>query len=136
MHSAIDRSTSLSPVLSAEPLVSTPSSPFIVFPPFTFRRSAPSPLLSHLETQLTHLRSELSQLYRTQAAAQNKQLSLSDALRERDEEVRALREEVRDLRDAREGLQRRERDWDERWRMRTKDMEVGPLSPRFTAGRR
>lgn len=89
--------------------------------------SSPNPLLAHLDAQLTHLRTELSTLYRTQAAAQNKQLSLSDALRDRDEEVRGLREEVRDLRDARDGLQRRERDWDERWKMRTKDMEVRPI---------
>jgi chromosome segregation ATPase len=84
----------------------------------------PNPLLAHLETQLTHLRTELSTVYRTQAAAQNKQLSLSDALRDRDEEVRGLREEVRTLREARDGAVRRERDWDERWKVRTKDMEV------------
>jgi hypothetical protein len=64
-------------------------------------------------------------LYRTQAAAQNKQLSLSDALRDRDEEVRGLREEVRVLREQKETAGRREKEWDEKWRMRTRDMEVG-----------
>lgn len=63
-------------------------------------------------------------MYRTQAAAQNKQLALSDALRDRDEEVRGLREEVRELRDARDAGSRREKDWEDRWRARTKDMEV------------
>ncbi|CAD6581575.1 MAG: hypothetical protein TREMPRED_003027 [Tremellales sp. Tagirdzhanova-0007] len=85
---------------------------------------SPNPLLAHLDAQLTHLRSELSTLYRTQAAAQNKQLSLSDALRDRDEEVRGLREEVRELRETRDAALRKERDWDERWKMRTKDMET------------
>ena len=85
---------------------------------------SPNPLLAHLDAQLTHLRSELSTLYRTQAAAQNKQLSLSDALRDRDEEVRGLREDVRELREARDAALRKERDWDERWKMRTNDMEV------------
>lgn len=67
----------------------------------------------------------MSTLYRTQAAAQNKQLSLSDALRDRDEEVRGLREEVRVLREQKETAGRREKEWDEKWRMRTRDMEVG-----------
>lgn len=93
--------------------------------------SSPNPLLAHLDAQLTHLRTELSTLYRTQAAAQNKQLSLSDALRDRDEEVRGLHEEVRELREAKEGSQRRERDWDERWKMRTRDMEVSRIMSRF-----
>ena len=84
----------------------------------------PSPLLAHLDAQLSTLRAELSTVYRTQAAAQNKQLTLSDALRDRDEEVRGLREEVRELRDARDGGLKRERDWDDRWKVRTKDMEV------------
>ena len=93
-----------------------PSSEFII--------SSPNPLLAHLDAQLSELRAEISTLYRTQAASQNKQLSLSDALRDRDEEVRGLREDIRELREARDGLQRREKDWDERWKMRTKDMEV------------
>lgn len=84
----------------------------------------PSPLISHLDAQLTTLRAELSTLYRTQAASQNKQLSLSDALRDRDEEVRGLREEVRALREQRDALNRRENDWTERWKMRGKDLEV------------
>jgi chromosome segregation ATPase len=86
---------------------------------------SPSPLLAHLDAQLTTLRAELSTLYRTQAAAQNKQLSLSDALRDRDEEVRGLREEVRILRDAKDLAARREKEWEEKWKMRTRDMEVG-----------
>jgi septal ring factor EnvC (AmiA/AmiB activator) len=81
-------------------------------------------LLAHLDAQLSTLRAELSTVYRTQAASQNKQLSLSDALRDRDEEVRGLREEVRELRDARDAVLRREREWDERWKARTRDMEV------------
>ena len=90
---------------------------------------SPSPLLAHLDAQLTTLRAELSQLYRTQAAAQNKQLSLSDALRDRDEEVRGLREEVRILREAKDGSSRREREWDEKLKMRNRDMEVGQVCP-------
>jgi len=92
-------------------------------------RHRPSPILAHLDEQLTALRNELSTVYRTQAASQNKQLALSDALRDRDEEVRELREEVRTLREAKEHGQRRERDWEDRWRARTKDMEVGSLFP-------
>ena len=84
-----------------------------------------SPLLAHLDAQLSALRNELSTVYRTQAASQNRQLSLSDALRDRDEEVRGLREEVRELREARDAGERRERDWEDRWKARTKDMEVG-----------
>lgn len=76
------------------------------------------------------MRTELSTLYRTQAAAQNKQLAMADALRDRDEEVRGLREEVRELRDARDGGVKRERVWEERWRMRDEDVKVG------TGGRR
>lgn len=49
---------------------------------------------------------------------------MADALRDRDEEVRGLREEVRQLREARETSTRKEREWDERWKFRTKDMEV------------
>jgi len=45
-------------------------------------------------------------------------------LRDRDEEVRGLREEVRQLRDVRDGSVKRERDWEERWKVRGKDMEV------------
>jgi hypothetical protein len=67
----------------------------------------------------------LATAYRTQAAAQNKQLSLSDALRDRDEEVRGLREDIRDLRESRDGALRSNRDWDERWKVRTKEIEVG-----------
>lgn len=70
------------------------------------------------------LRNELSTLYRTQAASQNKQLQMADALRDRDEEVRGMREEVRLLRDAKETSTKKEREWEERWRYRTKDMEV------------
>ncbi|ORY25077.1 autophagy protein 16-domain-containing protein [Naematelia encephala] len=84
----------------------------------------PSPLLAHLDKQLSEHRAEISQLYRTQAAAQNKQLALSDALRDRDDEVRGLREEVRELREARDKALSRERDWEERWRVRGKDMEA------------
>ncbi|EIW73360.1 hypothetical protein TREMEDRAFT_26249, partial [Tremella mesenterica DSM 1558] len=80
--------------------------------------------LAHLDNQLTQLRAELSQVYRTQAASQNKQLSMADALRDRDEEVRGLREEVRDLREAKEAGTRREKEWDERWKLRTKDLEI------------
>ncbi|RXK40759.1 hypothetical protein M231_02011 [Tremella mesenterica] len=58
------------------------------------------------------------------AASQNKQLSMADALRDRDEEVRGLREEVRDLREAKEAGNRREKEWDERWKLRTKDLEI------------
>lgn len=71
------------------------------------------------------MRTELATLYRTQAAAQNKQLAMADSLRDRDEEVRGLREEVRELRDARDGGTRRERNWEERWRMRDEDVKVG-----------
>lgn len=85
-----------------------------------------SSLLQHLETQLSTLRNELSTLYRTQAASQNKQLQMADALRDRDEEVRGLREEVRLLRDSKDISGRKEREWDERWKYRTKDMEVSP----------
>ena len=85
---------------------------------------SPSPILAHLDEQLTTLRNELSTVYRTQAASQNKQLALSDALRDRDEEVRELREEVRSLREARDKGQQREKDWEDRWRARTNDVEV------------
>jgi hypothetical protein len=71
------------------------------------------------------LRNELSTLYRTQAASQNKQLQMADALRDRDEEVRGMREEVRLLREAKEAAIKRDREWEERWKYRTKDMEVG-----------
>jgi hypothetical protein len=85
----------------------------------------PSPsLIDHLETQMMTLRNELSTLYRTQAASQNKQLQMADALRDRDEEVRGMREEVRLLREAKEASAKKEREWEERWRYRTKDMEV------------
>lgn len=87
----------------------------------------PSPLIQHLETELAALRAELSQLYRTQAAAQNRQLTLSDALRDRDEEVRGLKEELREVRDRRDRGEQREKGWEERWRQRTKDMEVGSI---------
>ena len=70
------------------------------------------------------MRTELATLYRTQAAAQNKQLAMADSLRDRDEEVRGLREEVRELREARDGGTRRERNWEERWRMRDEDVKV------------
>ncbi|KAK6905240.1 hypothetical protein I204_08102 [Kwoniella mangroviensis CBS 8886] len=83
-----------------------------------------SALLSHLDAQLTSLRSELSTLYRTQAASQNKQLSMADALRDRDEEVKGLRDELRELRDQRDNAYRKDRDWEERWRVRNKDMET------------
>ncbi|TXT15540.1 hypothetical protein VHUM_00043 [Vanrija humicola] len=63
-------------------------------------------------------------LYRTQAAAQNKQLAMADALRDRDEEVRGLREEVRELRDARDSGARRERNWEERFKMREEDVKI------------
>lgn len=72
------------------------------------------------------LRNELSTLYRTQAASQNKQLQMADALRDRDEEVRGMREEVRLLREAKEAAIKRDREWEERWKYRTKDMEVSP----------
>jgi len=49
---------------------------------------------------------------------------MADALRDRDEEVRGMREEVRLLRDAKEASTKKEREWEERWRYRTKDMEV------------
>ena len=91
---------------------------------------SPSPLLAHLDAELSNLRTELSGVYRSQAAAQNKQLALSDALRDRDEEVRGLREEVRELREARDAGVRKEREWEERWKSRTKDMEV--CRPRVT----
>ena len=91
----------------------------------------PSPILAHLDEQLTALRNELSTVYRTQAASQNKQLALSDALRDRDEEVRELREEVRTLREAKEQGLRRERDWEDRWKARTKDMEVSHSTHSF-----
>lgn len=83
-----------------------------------------SSLLQHLESQLSTLRNELSSLYRTQAASQNKQLQMADALRDRDEEVRGLREEVRLLREAKDASNRKEKEWEERWRYRTKDMEA------------
>ncbi|WWD22520.1 hypothetical protein CI109_107013 [Kwoniella shandongensis] len=86
--------------------------------------STPSPLLAHLDAQLTSIRSELSQVYRSQAASQNKQLQMADSLRDRDEEVRGLREEARELRDQRDNAYRKERDWEERWKVRTKDMEA------------
>jgi predicted nucleic acid-binding Zn-ribbon protein len=89
---------------------------------------SPNPLLAHLDEQINELKTELAAVYRTQAASQNKQLTLSDALRDRDEEVRGLREEVRDLREARDSGVRRERDWEDRWKARTKDMEVGRLN--------
>lgn len=63
-------------------------------------------------------------MYRTQAASQNKQLQMADALRDRDEEVRGMREEVRLLREAKEAAIKRDREWEERWKYRTKDMEV------------
>jgi hypothetical protein len=47
-----------------------------------------------------------------------------DSLRDRDEEVRGLREEVRILREAKDGLGRREREWEERWKLRNQDLEV------------
>lgn len=81
-------------------------------------------LIDHLETQMMTLRNELSTLYRTQAASQNKQLQMADALRDRDEEVRGMREEVRLLREAKEASAKKEREWEERWRYRTKDMET------------
>jgi hypothetical protein len=81
-------------------------------------------LIDHLETQMMTLRNELSTLYRTQAASQNKQLQMADALRDRDEEVRGMREEVRLLREAKEAAIKRDREWEERWKYRTKDMEV------------
>jgi chromosome segregation ATPase len=87
-----------------------------------------APLLAHLDAQVSALRNELSTVYRTQAASQNKQLALSDALRDRDEEVRGLREEVRELREAKEAGKRREKDWEDRWKARTKDMEVSRSS--------
>ncbi|KAK4683720.1 hypothetical protein P7C73_g6510, partial [Tremellales sp. Uapishka_1] len=86
--------------------------------------STPSPLLAHLDSQLTHLRGELANLYRTQAASQNKQLSMADALRDRDEEVRGLREEVRELREIKDNGRRKEKEWEERWRMRENDLVV------------
>jgi hypothetical protein len=49
---------------------------------------------------------------------------MADALRDRDEEVRGMREEVRLLREAKEASAKKEREWEERWRYRTKDMEV------------
>jgi hypothetical protein len=53
---------------------------------------------------------------------------MADALRDRDEEVRGLREEVRLLRGAKEVSVRKDREWEERWKYRTKDMEVGARS--------
>ena len=90
--------------------------------------SRPSPILSHLDAQLSSLRAELSTVYRSQAASQSRQLTLSDTLRERDEEVRAVREELRELRDVKETAARKEKEWEERWEMRTKDLEVGLFS--------
>lgn len=75
------------------------------------------------------MRTELSTLYRTQAAAQNKQLAMADALRDRDEEVRGLREEVRELRETRDAGNKRERNWEERWRMRDEDVKVSINGP-------
>lgn len=86
--------------------------------------SSSAPLVSHLDAQLNAMRTELATLYRTQAAAQNKQLAMADSLRDRDEEVRGLREEVRELREARDGGTRREKNWEERWRMRDEDVKV------------
>lgn len=53
---------------------------------------------------------------------------MADSLRDRDEEVRGLREEVRLLRDAKDASGRREREWEERWKLRNKDLEVGDSS--------
>jgi hypothetical protein len=49
---------------------------------------------------------------------------MADALRDRDEEVRGLREEVRELREAREKARGKEREWEERWKMREGDLVV------------
>ncbi|KAK8845570.1 hypothetical protein IAR55_006285 [Kwoniella newhampshirensis] len=86
--------------------------------------STPSSFITHLDAQLTSMRSELSQAYRSQAASQNKQLQMADSLRDRDEDVRGLKEEVRELRDQRDASYRKERDWEERWKVRTKDLEA------------
>lgn len=98
---------------------------FYYAPGSTDTCSAPQgELLSSLDSQINQLRSEMQTLYRTQAAAQNKQLAMADALRDRDEEVRGLREEVRELRDARDSGARRERNLEERYKMREEDVKV------------
>jgi septation ring formation regulator EzrA len=84
--------------------------------------------ITTLEKQLSSLRTELSDLYKSQSTSQARQLAMADTLRDRDEEVRRLSEEVRVVTESKERLLRRDREWEERWKMKEADVQVGCVS--------
>ena len=66
----------------------------------------------------------MSTLYKTQATSQAKQLAMADQLRERDEVVRDITESNRSLKEKLSRLERKEKEWEERWKMREVDLVV------------
>lgn len=86
--------------------------------------SATRTYIATLEKQLHSLRRDLSTVYRSQATNQNKILSLVDSLREKDDHVRLLEEEVRALSEVKMRGSRKEKEWEERWKMREVDVQV------------
>jgi len=89
------------------------------------RRAGTKSYITTLEKQLSHLRAELSDAYRSRSTSQDKQLRLTDTLRERDDEVRALKDEVRVMRERAERMSRREREHEERRKIKDNDVQVG-----------
>lgn len=86
-------------------------------------RSQSKSYITTLEKQLSHLRVELSDAYRSRSATQDKQLGLTDTLRERDDEIRALRDELRLLQDRAERTTKRQREWEERLKIKEADAQ-------------
>jgi chromosome segregation ATPase len=105
--------------------------PFKSYTTLTPDRAGTKSYIITLEKQLSHLRAELSDAYRSRSTSQDKQLRLTDTLRERDDEVRALKDEVRVMRERAERMSKREREHEERWKIKDNDVQVSSFERVF-----